>query len=114
MSYSSVPTATIAATLVPSAVDPASAIVAAARLLLPHLERGRRIDAPMLRAAMESAFGASDADGAWTWKAGYDACEAATVDIQAALAQSTLEPRSAHCVVSSNSSRKPSSPFPAR
>ncbi|BGE86315.1 strawberry notch family protein [Methylosinus sp. 3S-1] len=28
---------------------------------------------------MESAFGASDASGAWDWKMGYDACEAATV-----------------------------------
>jgi predicted RNA methylase len=61
------------------AADPAPAIAAAARLLLPHLERGQRIDAAMLRAAMETAFGASDADGAWTWKAAYDACEAATV-----------------------------------
>jgi predicted RNA methylase len=57
----------------------ASAIVEAARLLLPHLERGRRIDAAMLRSAMENAFGASDADGAWTWKTAYDACEAATI-----------------------------------
>src|SRR5579864_7366435 len=28
---------------------------------------------------MEAAFGASDAAGAWDWKTGYDACEAATV-----------------------------------
>ena len=28
---------------------------------------------------MESAFGASDAAGAWDWKTAYDACEAATV-----------------------------------
>ena len=28
---------------------------------------------------MESAFGGSDADGAWDWKTAYDACEAATV-----------------------------------
>jgi predicted RNA methylase len=62
-----------------AAADPASTVVAAARLLLPHLERGRRIDATMLRAAMETAFGASDADGAWDWKTAYDACEAATV-----------------------------------
>ena len=48
-------------------------------LLLPHLERGQRVDAAMLRAAMETAFGASDADGAWDWKTAYDACEAATV-----------------------------------
>ena len=32
-----------------------------------------------LRAAMEAAFGASDATGAWDWKTAYDACEAATV-----------------------------------
>src|SRR5690606_4720370 len=40
---------------------------------------GRRIDAIILRAAMETAYGASDATGAWGWKAAYDACEAATV-----------------------------------
>ncbi|MCC0017443.1 MAG: strawberry notch family protein, partial [Rhodobiaceae bacterium] len=51
----------------------------AARLLLPHLERGQRIDAGVLRTAMETAFGASDATGAWDWKTAYDACEAATV-----------------------------------
>ena len=28
---------------------------------------------------MESAFGGSDADGAWDWKTAYDSCEAATV-----------------------------------
>lgn len=44
-----------------------------------NLERGRRIDAAMLRTVMEIAFGASDADGAWTWKTAYDAREAATV-----------------------------------
>ncbi len=51
----------------------------AARHLLPHLERGQRIDAVALRNAMERAFGGSDAAGAWDWKAAYDACEAATV-----------------------------------
>ena len=58
---------------------PAARIAEAARLLLPHLERGQRIDAGVLRTAMETAFGASDATGAWDWKAAYDACEAATV-----------------------------------
>jgi hypothetical protein len=57
----------------------ASAIVRAARQLLADLERGRRIDAAVLRSAMEAAFGASDATGAWNWKTAYDACEAATV-----------------------------------
>ena len=59
--------------------DPASAIAGAAGRLLPHLERGQRIDAGILRAAMEAAFGASDATGAWDWKSAYEACEAATV-----------------------------------
>ncbi|WP_186398148.1 strawberry notch family protein [Stappia sp. P2PMeth1] len=67
------------------AADPAAplgtvpAILAAADLLLPHLERGQCIDAATLRTAMETAFGASDASGAWDWKTAYDACEAATV-----------------------------------
>jgi len=57
----------------------ASAVVRAARQLLTDLERGRRIDAAGLRAAMEAAFGASDTSGAWNWKTAYEACEAATV-----------------------------------
>ncbi len=63
----------------PSLAPAPAAIAEAARLILPDLERGRRIDASILRAAMESAFGASDAAGAWDWKTAYDACEAATV-----------------------------------
>jgi predicted RNA methylase len=59
--------------------DVAGGIAAAAYLLLPDLERGRRIDAVVLREAMERAFGGSDAAGAWDWKTAYDACEAATV-----------------------------------
>ena len=54
-------------------------ILAAAHHLLPQLERGQRVDAVALRAAMEAAFGASDAAGAWDWKTAYEACEAATV-----------------------------------
>jgi len=67
---------------VPSAatpVDPAAAVYAAALHILPHLECGRRVDAVVLRAAMEAAFEASDTSGAWNWKTAYDACEAATV-----------------------------------
>ncbi|WP_256754698.1 strawberry notch family protein, partial [Mesorhizobium sp. Mes31] len=63
----------------PPAGFAAGAIFAAAGLLLPRLERGECIDAPNLRSAMEAAFGASDAAGAWDWKQAYDACEAATV-----------------------------------
>jgi len=43
----------------------AAAIFVAAGHLLPHLEKGRAIDAPILRSAMELAFGTSDASGAW-------------------------------------------------
>ena len=57
----------------------ASAVIRAARQLLTDLERGRCIDATVLRGAMEAAFGAADATGAWNWKPAYDACEAAIV-----------------------------------
>ena len=65
--------------LAPAAPATADAMVRAARIILPHLERGQHIDAPTLRASMVSAFGGSDADGAWDWKTTYDACEATTV-----------------------------------
>ena len=67
------------ATLAQAPVASASAILVAAGLLLPSLERGQRIDSAALRMAMEAAFGASDASGLWDWKASYEACEAATV-----------------------------------
>ena len=67
------------ATLAQAPVASASAILSAAGLLLPSLERGQRVNGATLRVAMETAFGASDASGLWDWKAGYDACEAATV-----------------------------------
>ena len=65
--------------LAPSLADPAVGILVAANRLLAVIERGERIDAAILRGAMEAAFGASDASGAWDWKTAYDACEAATV-----------------------------------
>ncbi|MBB6011305.1 putative RNA methylase [Aquamicrobium lusatiense] len=60
-------------------VTRASALLAVAQQLLEHLERGQRVDAVILRAAMEAAFGASDTSGVWDWKAAYEACEVATV-----------------------------------
>ncbi|MGL5011264.1 MAG: strawberry notch-like NTP hydrolase domain-containing protein [Paracoccaceae bacterium] len=66
-------------TLAQAPVAPASAILTAADTLLPLLERGQRVDSATLRSAMETAFCASDASGLWDWKAGYEACEAATV-----------------------------------
>ncbi len=65
--------------IAPGFAATARSILAAAALILPDLERGRAIDARALRCAMETAFGGSDADGAWDWKAAYDACEAAQV-----------------------------------
>jgi predicted RNA methylase len=82
MTSTSISVAADAAAVLPIAsgsVAKAAAIAKAAQLLLLHLERGQRIDTTILRAAMESAFGASDADGGWDWKTAYDACEAATV-----------------------------------
>jgi predicted RNA methylase len=63
----------------PNGAHPAICVAEAAQRLLPHLQRGQRIDAAALRAAMDSAFGGSDSEGAWDWKTAYDACEAATV-----------------------------------
>jgi hypothetical protein len=57
----------------------ACAVVGTARRLLIDLKRGRDIDAVAMRNAVEAAFGASDAAGAWNWRTAYDACEAATV-----------------------------------
>ncbi|WP_375167883.1 strawberry notch-like NTP hydrolase domain-containing protein [Bradyrhizobium sp. CCGB01] len=62
-----------------AAANLTSAAVRAARQLLTELERGRRIDAAVLRSALEAAFGASDTAGVWNWKTAYDVCEAATV-----------------------------------
>ncbi|MDA8249023.1 MAG: strawberry notch family protein, partial [Rhodospirillales bacterium] len=64
---------------VPAAPDRAAAILHAARLLLPTLERGHALDAAILRAAMEAAFGTTDAAGAWVWKDAHEACEVAQV-----------------------------------
>lgn len=58
---------------------PAAATHAAALTLLAHLENGRRIDAALLRTAMETSFEGSDASGVWDWKTAYDACETASV-----------------------------------
>ena len=58
----------LSAPIIPSSVDlaprheaSAASILAAAALLLPHLERGTRIDAAILRGAMQAAFDGSDA-----------------------------------------------------
>src|SRR5260221_654981 len=62
-----------------SSSDAGVALLAAAKLLLADLERGRVIDAHVLRTAMIVAFGGSDAEAAWDWKTAYDACDAAHI-----------------------------------
>lgn len=59
--------------------DKPHALMMAAEALFAHLAKGRVIDAAILRSAMEGAFGASDAQGVWSWKDAYEAMEAAQV-----------------------------------
>ncbi len=59
--------------------EEAACILKAAERILTGLERGVLIEARVLRQAMQEAFGGSDAEGFWTWKAAYEACEAAQV-----------------------------------
>ena len=59
--------------------DKISGLFHAANLLARSLEHGRALDARALRSAMETAFAASDAEGAWVWKDAYEALEAAEV-----------------------------------
>ena len=63
----------------PNPSDISAPLMAAAHSLLDPLARGDAVDTAALRAVMTTAFGGSDADGAWDWKTAYDAGEAATV-----------------------------------
>jgi predicted RNA methylase len=76
---SNLPCPPLAISLCDAATSSADQIVAVAHALLPTLARGQTIDARTLRAVMEAAFCGSDADGRWTWKDAYEACEAAQV-----------------------------------
>jgi protein-L-isoaspartate O-methyltransferase len=57
----------------------AANLLAAARALAPQLNRGRVLDRRLVSGVMTTAFGASDAEGAWLWRDAYDAVEAALV-----------------------------------
>ncbi|HEY3949854.1 strawberry notch-like NTP hydrolase domain-containing protein [Phenylobacterium sp.] len=57
----------------------AANLLAAARALLPQLNRSRPLDRRLVANVMTTSFGASDADGAWLWRDAYDAIEAAMV-----------------------------------
>ena len=74
------PTAAVtAAAPIRAPEEEAACILKAAERIFTGLERGLLIEARVLRQAMEEAFGGSDAEGFWTWKAAYEACEAAQV-----------------------------------
>jgi hypothetical protein len=59
--------------------DKVSGLFHAGTILARLLEKGRVLDARLLRGAVEEAFGATDAEGAWVWKDAYDAAEVAQV-----------------------------------
>lgn len=59
--------------------DAPANILAAARTLAIQLARSRPLDRRLVAEVMTTAFGASDAEGGWTWRNAYDAIEAATV-----------------------------------
>ncbi|WP_068879391.1 strawberry notch-like NTP hydrolase domain-containing protein [Phenylobacterium sp. CCH12-B4] len=62
-----------------SAHDRSANLLAAARALAPHLFRGRPLERRVVSAVLTTAFGATDAEGAWDWRDAYDAIEAAMV-----------------------------------
>ena len=51
--------------------DKVSGLIHAATLIAQLLGQGRAADSRALRAAMDAAFGGSDAEGAWVWKDAY-------------------------------------------
>ncbi|WP_341485634.1 bifunctional class I SAM-dependent methyltransferase/DEAD/DEAH box helicase [Thioclava sp. GXIMD4215] len=63
----------------PSVPNPTAAILTVAEALQPDLAQGFQIDRLRLRLEMESAFGGSDATGAWDWKLAYEAGEVALI-----------------------------------
>jgi len=73
------PAATLPLFLPQPPADKISGLIHAATLLAQLLGQGRALDSRALRSAMETAFAASDADGAWVWKDAYEALEAAQV-----------------------------------
>jgi hypothetical protein len=59
--------------------DKAANTLAAARALVPHLNRSRALDRKLAAGVMTTSFGGADADGAWSCRDAYDAMEAALV-----------------------------------
>lgn len=57
----------------------ASSLITAGETLLKSLSEGRFLSPDIIRAALTSAFGGSDAEGRWVWKDAYEAIEVAEV-----------------------------------
>jgi hypothetical protein len=62
-----------------SAAERAANVLSAARALAPHLSRGRQLERRVVSGVLTTAFGATDAEGAWDWRDAYEAIEAAMV-----------------------------------
>ena len=60
----------------------AGALLTAAEALFATLKQGGALTADRLRDAMHGAFGATDADGRWTWHDAYEASEAAVTGLR--------------------------------
>ncbi|WP_245314446.1 transglycosylase SLT domain-containing protein [Sinorhizobium alkalisoli] len=60
-------------------VPRAAPVLEAARALLLLIETGKSISTDTLRSAIETAYGDSDANGAWVWKDAYEALECAQI-----------------------------------
>jgi len=73
------PSTTASLFAAPLRADKPANILAAARALSTSLARSRPLDRRLVAGVMTTAFGASDAEGGWTWRDAYDAIEAATV-----------------------------------
>ena len=70
---SMIPAAALAAAM--PTPDAFPTIRSAAEELLGPVSRGETISTDLLRIAMTTAFGGSDAEGLWDWKTAYDVCE---------------------------------------
>ena len=62
-----------------TAADRCANLLAAARTLAGYLARSRTLDRRLVSSTLTLTFGASDAEGAWSWKDAYDAVELALV-----------------------------------
>ena len=73
--------------------DKVSGLIHAATLLAQLLGQGRALDSRALRSAMETAFGGTDAEGAWLWKDAYEALRGGAGAVPAQIRGGDARPR---------------------